>query len=421
MKFAKDIQHFQSLPLPVKLLLLTQMLFNVGFYLVVPFLATHMTENLAATGAMVGLVLGLRTFSQQGLFFVGGALTDRFGVKPVLLTGVAIRVLGFIFAGIATTTFQLMSAVVLIGFAAALFSPAAEASFAVSGLTIERQGIIKRSELFAMDAYFSRIGALLGPLLGAALIGIGFPITCFIAAGIFTFLFLGHLFIIPAVETQSSDSVFAGFHHVLSNKAFIVFALGYSTYLVSYNQQYLSLPVELERATGNQNALGAMFIFSSVLVLTLQMPLTRIAQRMSSCKAIALGFTLMAVSFAIVALAAPLEPFSGVWALTPAILMLLCMHIGHMIAVPISRDLVGVLAGEQNIGTYFGFLNSFGGFAVLLSSLALGAMLDYAYKPQPSAAIPWLTLTLLLALSAVILPRISQNNTRKPQPTPSSL
>lgn len=182
MKLLGDVQRFQRLPLAVRLLLVTQLLFNVGFYLVVPFLATYMTESLAATGAMVGLVLGLRTFSQQGLFFVGGALTDRFGVKPVLLTCVAIRVAGFIFAGLATTTLQLMVAVVLIGFAAALFSPAAEASFAVSGAEVEREGIMWRSELFAMDAYFSRIGALTGPLLGAALITAGFPITCFVAA-----------------------------------------------------------------------------------------------------------------------------------------------------------------------------------------------------------------------------------------------
>ncbi|MDO4687035.1 MAG: MFS transporter [Corynebacterium sp.] len=390
------------------------MLFNVGFYLVVPFLATYMTENLAATGAMVGLVLGLRTFSQQGLFFLGGGLADRFGVKPILLIGIAIRVAGFIAAGVATSTFQLMGAVVLIGFAAALFSPAAEASFAVSGLEVERQGIMKRSELFAMDAYFSRIGSLLGPLLGAALIGAGFPLTCFIAAGIFTFLFFSHLCIVPAVQTQSSASVLQGFRHVLSNKAFLLFALGYSTYLVSYNQQYLSLPVELERSTGTQDALGWMFVFSSVLVLSLQMPLTRIAQRMAPTRAIFIGFALMSVSFAIVMLASPLPPLPGFWALTPAILMLVCMHVGQMLAVPISRDLVGILAGEQNVGSYYGFLNSFGGLAVLLSSLTIGWMLDYSYEPQPAAALPWLALTVLMAASAMMLPRVARDHRRRP-------
>ncbi len=41
---------------------------------------------------MVGFVLGLRAFSQQGLFVVGGWLVDRYGVRPVVLTGCALRI-----------------------------------------------------------------------------------------------------------------------------------------------------------------------------------------------------------------------------------------------------------------------------------------------------------------------------------------
>ena len=120
-----QLRSFHRLPLAVRLLLFTEMMFNIGFYLVVPFLATYMSESLAATGTMIGLVLGLRTFSQQGLFFLGGALTDRFGVKRILLIGITIRIIGFVAAGLSHTTMQLMVAVILIGFAAALFSPAA--------------------------------------------------------------------------------------------------------------------------------------------------------------------------------------------------------------------------------------------------------------------------------------------------------
>ena len=73
-----QLRSFRRLPLAVRLLLFTEMMFNIGFYLVVPFLATYMSESLAATGTMIGLVLGLRTFSQQGLFFLGGALTGQY-------------------------------------------------------------------------------------------------------------------------------------------------------------------------------------------------------------------------------------------------------------------------------------------------------------------------------------------------------
>ncbi|GAA1474983.1 MFS transporter [Corynebacterium felinum] len=414
-KKTRDHTVFFALPLPVRLLLITQLLFNVGFYLVVPFLATFMHENLAATGAMIGLVLGMRTFSQQGLFFLGGALTDRFGVKPVLLTGIAIRVAGFILAGLSTSISSLMIAVILIGFAAALFSPAAEASFAVAGKKTEEDGIVSRAELFALDALFSRVGSLTGPVLGALLLSTGFPVMCMVAAGIFTLLFFAHACIVPAVKTPPSESVWASFSQVLRNRPFLIFAAAYSTGLVCYNQQYLALPVELMRATGNQGALGWMFVFASVFSLALQMPLARWAQAHPRTVSLKIGFGLMASAFAIIALCAPFPAptaLGGMLALAPSILMLILMHTGQMIALPIARDLVGVLAKEQSVGTYFGFLNSCGGVAVLLSSLIVGSLLDAATIPQPQAAFPWLVLTGMMAASAVVLPMIAARATR---------
>nr|WP_075728642.1 MFS transporter [Corynebacterium aquilae] len=383
------------------------MLFNVGFYLVVPFLANYMTDSLAASGVMVGFVLGLRTFSQQGLFFVGGGLADRFGIKPVLLTGVAIRVAGFVLAGLSNSIETLILAVILIGFAAALFSPAAEAAFAVRGAQLEKAGGIPRSQLFAMDVFFSRVGALTGPLLGAALIEQGFHITCFVAAGIFAFLFFSHLLVVPHVDTTTQQqSVLAGFARVLKHKEFVLFALAYSTGLVAYNQQYLSLPTELQRATGSKTALGWMFVYSSILILVLQLPIARLARRIGTMPSIAIGFALQALGFAVVAISATFYHPAGFGALAPALFMLTLLHTGQMLAVPTSRDVVGIVAGEKNLGSYYGFLNSFGGLAVLLSSLVVGELLDYAEITGIPAAAPWVVLTALMAASAVAMPRI---------------
>ncbi len=74
---------------------------------------------------LVGLVLGLRTFSRQGLFVVGGASADRYRVRPVVLAGCVLRIAGFGRLGYAERTLAVVGAALLIGFAAALFSPAA--------------------------------------------------------------------------------------------------------------------------------------------------------------------------------------------------------------------------------------------------------------------------------------------------------
>src|ERR1044072_5373980 len=83
----------------LRLLVLTQLAFNIGFFAVLPFLAEHLGTALGLAGWMVGFVLGLRTFSQQGLFVVGGALADRYGVRPVVLAGCVLRIAGFGWVG----------------------------------------------------------------------------------------------------------------------------------------------------------------------------------------------------------------------------------------------------------------------------------------------------------------------------------
>ena len=135
----------------VKLVLASMVLFNVGFYLVVPFLAVHLSEELGFASWIVGLVLGLRTFSQQGMFFLGGSIADRFGRRPVILWGIAIRIVGFVVLALASSLPAVIVGILLIGFAAALFAPAVESANADIGRQLEDSGVIKRTELFGYE------------------------------------------------------------------------------------------------------------------------------------------------------------------------------------------------------------------------------------------------------------------------------
>src|SRR5918998_4942415 len=160
------LRAFRRLPRVMQLLVLTQLAFNIGFYMVLPYLATHLTENLALAGAVVGLVLGLRTFSQQGLFVIGGTLTDRIGAKPVVLAGCALRVAGFVLLGLAESLPVVLAGALLTGFAAALFSPAVESSLAREAGEQAMAGGPTRADVFAMLAISGQVGTVAGPLVG---------------------------------------------------------------------------------------------------------------------------------------------------------------------------------------------------------------------------------------------------------------
>lgn len=399
------LARFAELAGVARLLLFTQLAFNLGFYLVVPFLAVHLAEDLAMAGWAIGVVLGVRTFSQQGLFVVGGALADRFGTRRVVLAGCAVRIAGFVVLAFAPTFWVVLVGAVLTGFAGALFSPAVEAALAEEGTRSERRGSMSRAELFALFAIFGEIGSVTGPLLGAALLSVDFSVTCSAAAAAFAVILIAHYRMLPATRGRSSgEPLLAGWADVLRNRVFLLFALGYSAYLVSYNQLYLALPVELERATGGQWALGWMFALASVLVLVGQLPLAAWARtRLGPARALPLGFALLSAGFAAVALSAPLDPLPGAGALLPAAALVVLLTLGQMLAVPMAQDLVPRLAGERRLGSYFGFLSSVGGVAVLLGSAGAGALLDRAAVPAPEAALPWGVMAALPAAGGVVV------------------
>lgn len=386
--------RLRLMPPVIRLLVLTELAFNIGFYLVLPYLASHLVDDLAIAGWAVGLVLGLRTFSQQGMFFVGGLLTDRFGAKPMVLIGCAVRVSGFVVLGLTGTFAGVLVGVVLTGFAAALFSPAVEASLAHEAESLERTGTASRSDVFALSAVCGQIGAVVGPLLGVLLLGTGFRRSCLVAATGFLLLGIALSRWLPAsVGPRASSS--PAWRKVLGNRRFMLFAVGYSGYLFSYNQLYLALPLELHRISGN-DALGWLFALASVMIVLGQLPLTAWGRRrLGRTRGIATGLALMAAGFAVVAVGVVL-PGTSVW---PAVVLVMLLTTGQMLAVPFAKDLVPRLADNRHLGAHFGMLASMGGVAVLLGSTATGQLFDR----WPSSPIPWLFLAAVPAVCAVAL------------------
>lgn len=68
----KTWREICAFPPAVRLLLVNQLGVNTGFYLLIPYLAVHLSDGLGMSAAVVGTVLGVRSLSQQGLFVIGG-------------------------------------------------------------------------------------------------------------------------------------------------------------------------------------------------------------------------------------------------------------------------------------------------------------------------------------------------------------
>ncbi|WP_234426486.1 MFS transporter [Streptomyces niger] len=384
------------------MLILTQLAFNIGFFAVLPFLAEHLGTGIGLAGWLVGLVLGLRTFSQQGLFVVGGALADRYGVRPVVLAGCVLRIAGFAWLGYAERPWAVIGAVLLIGFAAALFSPAVESEVARQAVAWEDAGNGPRTRVLALLTVAGQAGAFLGPLLGSLLLAVDFRTACLAGAGVFVLVLAGHARLLPQhIPGRVRARGRGGVRKALRNGRFLALCVAYGAYLLAYNQLYLALPEEVARATGSQAPLAWLFALSSLLVVTAQLPVTRwAADRLDLRRSMTVGLLLIAAGFGAVALARPAGR-TGVTGLLPAAVFVVLLTLGQMLVAPAARAWVPDLAEDGRLGLYTGAMSSVSGLLVLAGSSATGSLLNTALPP----VVPWLALAAVPALAVLLLPR----------------
>jgi MFS family permease len=395
------------------LLLASQLIFNIGFYSVVPFLALVMTQDFGMTATAVGVVLGARVFSQQGLFLVGGMITDRWGPRHAMLVGCLVRVSGYLTLAMAGSFPLFLLGAVLTGMGGALFSPALE-SLVGQAEERRRDSSGKSPALFALLAICGETGAVAGPLLGALLLGASFSWAALAGAGVFAVMSVvlwrhvparvpGGAQMPPAGEKPGART--DGIAVMLQDKRFVAFGALYSVNLLAYNQLYFGLPIELTRSGAGPAALAGLFAVASLLTVGLQWPVSRLTHRMGPGRALTAGFTIKGLAFATMAVLAHF-PASGPLQLLPPLLLVAGLCLGHMCIGPVAMPLVLDFARGRRSGIYYGLLASLGGCAVLLGNFVLGPLYSGASQPGPDAVWPWAVMAALTVVPAVGLSRL---------------
>ena len=343
---------------------------------------------------MVGLALGLRAMSQQGLSVIGGTLADRLGYKPVIIAGLVLRTVGFALIGLVSGFGWVLLASVLSGFAGALFSPALRAYLAV-----ESQA--RRTEAFALSNVAWQIGTLTGPLIGVVLLGFDFQVVALTAAACFAGLTLLQLRYLPRRldRLNVSATLRGSWGDVLGNRSFVLFALCALAYPLLWNQIYLSLPLEVQRLTGSGTALGLLFALSSLLSIAGQLPVTAFCQaRWTPAVSIAAGLLLMTAAWVPPLLGSALLPrdVASGWLgylvnLSPAIFAVVLLTVGSAIAYPFLMESIPRLGHNRNTGAYFGFFWTIAGIGTVTSNTLMGVLFDIR-DDLGIPALPWLAL-----------------------------
>ncbi|MDW5614871.1 MULTISPECIES: MDR family MFS transporter [Mycolicibacterium] len=398
------LSGFRSFGWPSRMLMINQFGINLGFYMLMPYLAGYLAGPLGLAAWAIGLVLGVRNFSQQGMFIIGGTLADRLGFKPLIVSGCVLRTAGFGLLVVADSLPAVLVASAATGFAGALFNPAVRAYLAADAGP-------RRLEAFALFNVFYQAGILAGPLVGLALMFVDFKMTAAAAALVFAGLTVAQLFALPqrvVTPTPEKTSVLQDWRVVAANRSFLLFAAAMiGSYVLSF-QVYLAMPLQARYLfPQNDSVVTAMiFVVSGVVAVIGQMRITRwFARRWGAGRSLAIGMLILAVSFLPLIVLPDDERAGRIAAATALLIATAVLAVGSAAVFPFEMDTVVSLADNRLIGTHYGFYNTIVGVGILVGNLATGSLMQLTREVgQPELL--WVLLTVIGLLSAAALYRL---------------
>ncbi|HGF6044316.1 MULTISPECIES: multidrug efflux MFS transporter MdtH [Enterobacter] len=359
-------------------LLVDNMLVVLGFFVVFPLISIRFVDQMGWAALMVGIALGLRQFVQQGLGVFGGAIADRFGAKPMIVTGMLLRAAGFATMAIAHEPWLLWFSCFLSGIGGTLFDPPRTA------LVVKLIRPQHRGRFFSILMMQDSAGAVVGALLGSWLLQYDFRLVCATGAVLFILCALFNGLFLPAWKLSTVKApVREGLDRVLSDKRFVTYVLTLTGYYMLAVQVMLMLPIMVNDIAGTPAAVKWMYAIEACLSLTLLYPIARWSERRFRLEhRLMAGLLLMTLSMMPIGLVSSLQQ----------LFMLICtFYIGSIIAEPARETLSASLADARARGSYMGFSRL---------GLALGGALGYtgggwlfdAGKALHQPELPWVML-----------------------------
>lgn len=374
----------------------------MGFHLVFPMISLHFVDKLAWAAAAVGLALGLRQIAQQGLGLIGGSLADRFGAKPMIVSGMLLRGLGFVVLAVAQHPGVLIISCILSGLGGALFDPSR------SALIVKLTRPLARNRFFSFLAMQDSLAGVLGALLGTWLLAFDFFWVAMTGAGFFFVNALLNAWLLPAYRIAAKPAApWDSMQRVLRDKPYIWLVLTFSGYFMLVVQLMLLVPVTIKQLAGSAQAVGAMYFMDAVLSVCLVYPLARLGERYLRLETrILLGIACLTVSLAAMA---------WVQHIGLAFVVLALFFIGTLIVEPAREVLFAQYARPEARGSYLGMSRLGLGLGGLTGFIGGGFLQDLAGRLQ-LPGLPWLALAAVGVLTMFALHRQFTPRLRVGQP-----
>jgi len=319
---------------------------GIGGTLLFPFFALYITAKFNVGMLEAGILLGMSSlFGLIGGMF-GGALTDKFGRKRLILFGLVFSAVSTLAFGLVNDIKVLYPLVIVVGLLSSISHPAHEAM--IADILPEK----KRQEGFGILRVVANFSWIIGPAIGGFLANINYFYLFAIDSIISCIVALIIARTIPETkpephaheESQSFLQTFTGYRFVLRDTAFISFIIANITMLIVYQQMYGSLSVYIRDFHGlTPQHYGWLMMTSAITVVLFQFWLTRTIKHRPPFLMMAFGTVFYAIGFLLFGFFTTFVLFA---------LNIIIITIGEMIVVPTSQSLVAGFAPEDMRGRY---------------------------------------------------------------------
>ncbi|MCK6540564.1 MAG: MFS transporter [Anaerolineales bacterium] len=373
--FTRLKQIYHEFPRLFWVVVVVSFIDRIGGTLLFPFFALYITQKFNVGMTQAGILLGMSSLFGLIGSTVGGALTDKFGRKQLIL-------FGLVFSAISTLTFGLVNdlnalypLMVVVGLLSSVAHPAHDAM--IADILPEKQ----RQEGFGILRVVGNLSWIIGPTIGGFVANINFfylfvidaVISCAVAAIIFRAIPETKPEVHAHAESESLWQTVIGYRVVLKDLAFMAFMVAGMLMLIVYQQMYGTLSVYLRDNHGvNPSGYGFLMTTSAITVVLFQFWVSRLIKRRPPFLMMAFGTVFYMIGFAL---------FGVVTLYVLFALNIVIITIGEMIVVPTGQAIATNFAPETMRGRYMAIFGLSWAIPSTIGPGAAGYVLDN-YNPN---------------------------------------
>jgi len=340
---------YHEFPLKFWVLVVATFIDRLGGTIIQPFFALYVTKKFNVGMTEAGLLLGLFSLAGMGGSFAGGALTDKFGRRSMVLFGLVFSALSSVSMGLVNELAAFYTLAILVGALSSVAFPAHQAM--VADLLPEGQ----RAEGFGILRVVANLSWILGPTIGGLLAAKSY-LLLFVLDAIFSLITAAIVFRLvpetkPEATTRQRQETFlqtlGGYRLVARDFAYMGFLLASMLMTVVYLQMYSTLSVFLRDVHGvPERGFGLLLSLDAGVVVLLQFWVTRRVKRRPPLLMMALGTVLYMAGFSMYGFVATYALF---------VVAILLITFGEMVVMPVAQAIVARFAPEDMRGRYMAF------------------------------------------------------------------